>query len=179
MRPSIFLLFCFICLSGRANAQVFGGEAFERILAEQRLGQPVLLNAEKEIGKRYNILLLTATLPVGFTELRVKDGEAILGNKLEIGGGAALMIGKGIYNGDGNLTLSPMVMLGAALNAGVGSGESDEVKGRFGISGFLGLGPIAFSIGRDFISGTTYYGLSARIDAFVLGDDAFIPFAVW
>lgn len=184
MNPRLWCALCVIGFSGMAQAQVVGVDAFERLLAEKKTGQPVLLSADKEIGRKYNVVLLTATLPVGFTELRLKDGAATLGAKLEAGAGAAVMVGKGIYNGPGQLTLFPMVMLGASLNTGVSSntsiGSSESgVAGRLGVSGFVGLGPVAISIGRDFLTNSTFFGLSARIDAFVFNEDAFIPFAVW
>lgn len=118
-----------------------------------------------------NAILITASVPFAFSSLDFKGGTVSLGAKLQLGGAAALVIGKATRAENGKLTVSPIFTFGLSILGGAATTPTTgSVGGSFGLGAFFALGPLGVIGGYDFVQGSGFIGLSAKVDSFVVAD---------
>jgi len=86
-----------------------------------------------------------------------------MGSTATIGSGATFLIGKATKNGE-SANITPWVIAGAALNAGVKEQVDRSVTTALTWTVFAGVSDIAVSYSHDVLDGHNFIGLSLKLD---------------
>jgi hypothetical protein len=131
-----------------------------------------------EVGKNYDILIGTATIPINFARLvKRADGNYDVASQLSVGLGYLFVAGTMVPQSGDVVRIDPGFFIGPAGDIGVRQ-EENVLKGAFSLGAVIGFNSIAFTGGYDFLGKSPYLGVSGKFDFFMLKRDAFHEYSI-